>query len=202
MRGALIMVLLLLTAVPAAGQGFTITSTDSTNQPTPITEAYTYRCLRGGFKTTLPAGCGSVRENWSEPHPEADPQTAVEIIHIFCDQHGEEGSGVSVTAIFNERNAAGEAAGPPEVMARIEEVLSNYNARVVRQTPVQRELPGNRFFKGLDVLAQDTDGLGRIWVRGLLEGADIYVLSAWDREGGLWTEPEFQAFFNDLELMD
>ena len=95
-----------------------VTSSDSTNQPTPITEAYTYRCVRGGFKTTLPAGCGSVRENWSEPHPEADPLTAMELIYIFCDQHGEEGSGVAVTAIFNERNAAGEAAGPPEVMAR------------------------------------------------------------------------------------
>ncbi|MCP4571785.1 MAG: hypothetical protein GY838_05480 [bacterium] len=198
----IIVALLLLVVTPAAGQDFQIESTDSTNTATPITDAYTYRCGQGGFKTRFPAGCGAVRENWSEPDEDADPRTAVELVHIFCDQHGEQGSGVSVTAIFNERNDQGEPAGPAEVRARIEEQLSNYNARVVHQMPLRRELPEGRFFEGMDVMAQDNEGPGRVWVRGLLEGSDMYILSAWNKDGGVWTEKEFQDFFNQFELLE
>lgn len=204
MRSVIIVILLLvLGAIPAAGQpSIKVQGTDSTNAATPITEAYTYRCGRGGFKTRLPAGCGAVRENWSEPHPDADPLTALEIIHIFCDQHGEQGSGVSVSAIFNERNAAGDPAGPAEVMARVEEQLSKYAVRVVQQSPLRKELSDGRHFEGMDVLAQDVKGPGRVWVRGLLQGPDIYILSGWNKAGGVWTEKEFQDFFNEFGLLE
>ena len=86
MRHLVIITLCLLVAAPVAGQNIRVQSSDSTSGATFITHPYTYSCARGGFKTKLPAGCGAVRENWSEPHPEADPVTAVELIHVFCDQ--------------------------------------------------------------------------------------------------------------------
>lgn len=193
----------LLAAVPAAGQVTPkISSADSSNTATHITHAYTYRSARGNFKTMLPRGCGTVRENWSQPHPDADPVTAIEITHIFCDQWGKKGAGVSVSAIFNERKDDGTPAGPPEVMARVEEQLSRYHVKVVEQKPIRRAREDGRVFEGLDVKAEDVEGQGRVWVRGLLQGADIYVLVGWNREGGLWTDPEFQAFFNEFDLLE
>ncbi len=83
----LIITLCVMIAAPAAGQGFKVESSDSTNVASHITHPYTYRCGHGGFKTKLPAGCGSVHENWSEPDEDADPMTAVVDGLLICLEH-------------------------------------------------------------------------------------------------------------------
>ena len=44
-------------------------------------------------------------------------------------------------------------------------------------------------------LAGEEGGAGEVWIRGLLQGDDIFLLMAWNQAGGLFQDPEIAGFF-------
>ncbi len=200
-----IMILLCCASVAVAqGGGNTpkVTSPDGTNDFTPNDQPYGYKSTRGGFWVKMPSGCGVVHKAFNEIPEDADPRTTVDIAHMYCNQNDAKVSGCAVSAIFNQRNAEGGPPGPAEVAARVDAQLASFGGRVVHQNQLQRELPDGRVLEGIDVYVQREVDMGEIWVRGLMEGGDIYVLVAWDHAGGLFADPEYQEFFNSFILID
>jgi len=37
-----------------------------------------------------------------------------------------------------------------------------------------------------------------VWLRGLIVGSEVYILSAWSLEGNVWDNPEYMTFFNSF----
>ena len=40
---------------------------------------------------------------------------------------------------------------------------------------------------------------GEVWIRGLLIDGDIYILTAWNNQGGVWDNPDYITFFNSFQ---
>jgi len=177
-------------AAPAAPGG---------NQPTELLEPYEYHSNEGEFNVTWPSGCGRLKRRSNVPDPDADPFEVVYLHNVSCDQGGENGHGCSVTAIFNSKGADGGIPGPPEVLAQVTSRLETFGVKVIRQGPLKRELADGSLVGGVEVQAADPQGTGQVWMRGLLHAGDIFILTAWKLEGGLWDDPEFQNFFNSFE---
>lgn len=187
-----LVVLILLLAFAASAQDF---QNDPDNPIVEKQEPYAYVSAEGEFRITWPGGCGKLRRRNSIPDPEADPFDVVTVSHVSCERHGEEGTGCSVTSIFNQLSVDGGIAGPAEVVDRIEEALEKFGVRVVDQTPIVKELPSGEKIEGLDVRAVDTRNVGEVWLRGLLFNGDIYLVAAWNMAGGVWEDPQYQEFF-------
>ncbi|HPF69737.1 MAG TPA: hypothetical protein PLQ13_03625 [Candidatus Krumholzibacteria bacterium] len=184
----------LLAVAPASGQ----VSGTGDNAPELITAPYDYRSEQGQFSVTWPSGCGELRRREYPGDPKADPFERVSGYSVSCDQNKEHGRGCAVSVVWNEKSADGGMPGPEQVIARMEEHMRTLGVTIVRQQPIGRELADGTRIEGLEIQAARPDGAGQAWLRGLLYQGDIFLLSAWKLEGGLWDDPEFQQFFDSF----
>jgi len=162
---------------------------------------YLYSSEEGEFQVVWPGGCGKLRQRFNEPEYYVDEdhsQDPVLVRAVSCDRFGAKGEGCSVIAIFDERSPDGGAAGSAEVVARVKKLLTTYGASIIKQTAIQKEYADGTKVEGIDVIAKGTNGIGRVWLRGLLSHHDIYLLSAWSVTEDLWKNPEYQEFFNSF----
>ena len=123
----------------------------------------------------------------------------VQVQYVYCDREQEQGEGCSITGIFNWHDQDGNPAGPDQVVRRVRETLTKFGAEVTAQQAVKREY--NEFYavEGVDVRAKAPEGPGEIRVMGLLSAGDVYVLAAWNVEGGLTVDEQMMGFFNSFQ---
>ena len=152
------------------------------------------------FQATFPSGCGKIYSRKNEPDLFAgeDYDDIVLVEFASCDRYQEKGEGVSISATFNYHDKEGNMAGPDQVVRRVEEALGKFGAMIVEQKPVQRDYGDQIVAEGVRVFALGTDGKGEVVIMGLLSDGDIYVLSAWNVNGGLMKDPEIRTFFDSF----
>jgi hypothetical protein len=160
--------------------------------------AYHFSSEEGSFQVFWPRGCGRLRIRANEPEVFAgeEPSHTVLVHHVACDQFGLSGAGCSVTATFDAPGTGGGPAGSDQVVGRVRNALTGYGVLVVRESQIRKEFEDGLVAEGVDVTGTGAEGTGEFWVRGLLVGPDIYVLTAWSQEGNLWQNPEYMKFFN------
>ena len=144
-----------------------------------------------GFEIFWPSGCGKINEQISSG---ATRSAAREFIYT-CDQEGEEGRGASVHVMLEAHDRDGDPPRPSLVVSMVERRLQKLGVRPERQRPLRDENA-----EGVDVQAVEPDGVGEVWIRGLLMGDDIYLLAAWNREGDLFEDPETTDFFYSFRV--
>ena len=186
---------LLLALLLAGGAGATDkikTVKGSEDNPiSPQDESFSFSSEEGDFRVRWPSGCSQVKTRSRQVDDDAQEQPVI----VYCDRNGEKGEGCSVTALFNISGG-----GSPEmVMDRMMKVLGGFGASITNQKPLRKEFEGGFVVEGLDVLASPSSGAGQVWVRGLLVGGDIYLLSAWDQAGEVAHDPEYIAFFESFQ---
>jgi hypothetical protein len=159
---------------------------------------YHYSSDEGQYQVTWPSGCSRLRVRTNEPEffEGEEPSATMKMHHVVCEQFGVGGEGCSVAAVFDAPGTDGGPAGPDQVVARVGSVLKAYGVTVVRETPIRKVFAENLVAEGVDVKGTASSGEGQFWVRGVLVGPDIYVLTAWSQKGNLWENPEYQEFFN------
>lgn len=150
------------------------------------------RHAAAGFEVFWPSGCGQLRSG--EPEI-VDPDRRQEFQYA-CDRFDEQGRGCSIYVLQNGTDENGGPPSPPMVVEQVEAVLEHYGVRSQRQRPL--EAPG---IEGVEVQAVQPTGKGEVWVRGLLAGPNIYLLTAWNMDGGLFTDPETVDFFASFRLI-
>lgn len=193
----LFVVLAGLLAVPAVAKDQERTFTSDPNNPmTPQDEPYRYTSVDGDFRIIWPSGCSKIKIR--TPGDEGDADSPYPVI-VSCDRHGEDGAGCSVMVIFNAQGEDGSPAGPDQVMVNMQNLLRDFGAEVKQQSPLHKDFGEGLIVEGLDVLAAQAGGSGQVWLRGLLVGGDIYLLSAWDLSGKVWNNPEYVNFFNSFQ---
>ncbi|MEN8005844.1 MAG: hypothetical protein ABFS42_02470 [Candidatus Krumholzibacteriota bacterium] len=155
----------------------------------------------GDFKITFPGGCGKLVTRSNEPDLFGGEEwdDIIQVTYVFCDRYQTEGEGCSIRATFNLHDQDGGMAGPQHVVTGVEEYLKHFQAKIVRQKAVRREFENGIVAEGVEIHAKPADGPGEVWLRGLLVEGDIYVLAAWNHQGGLWNNPDYMAFFNSFQ---
>jgi len=161
----------------------------------------TYQNEGGDFQIIFPAGCAKLVTRSNEPDLFGGEQwdEIIQVNYVFCDRYQETGEGCSVTATFNLHSEDGSIAGSEQVIPRVEAILAQYGAEVVSQKAIMKEFGNGTMIEGVEVLARPGMGSGEVWVRGLLVEGDIYILTAWNIEGGVWKNPDYIAFFNSFQ---
>jgi hypothetical protein len=145
-----------------------------------------------GFEVYWPSGCGRLRTG--EPEI-VDPDRQQEFQYA-CDRFDQQGRGCSVYVLQNGRDENGGPPSPTMVVKHVEAVLEHYGVRAQRQRPL--DAAG---IEGVEVQAVQPAGKGEVWVRGLLVGPSVYVLTAWNTEGELFDDPEAIDFFASFRLV-
>jgi hypothetical protein len=145
-----------------------------------------------GFEVYWPSGCG--RLVTGEPEI-VDPEVLQEFRYA-CDRFNVKGRGCSIYVLQNGKDENGGPPSPPMVIRQVEAVLEQFGVRPERQRPL--ESPG---MEGVEVQAVEPAGKGEVWVRGLLAGSSVYLLAAWNTDGGLFEDPEAQDFFASFRLI-
>jgi hypothetical protein len=174
---------------------------DPDNPVTLKKDAHEYYSMEGDFRVTWPSGCGSLTTRTPQESGLKGAGAQQEYpMSVFCDRHGEKGEGCSVLVVFNARSSAGDPAGPPEVLTRLRAKLQSFGADIVRQQPLAKDFGNGIKAEGIDILAAQPGGSGQVWLRGFLIGSDIFIMSAWDLGGELWSDPEYATFFNSFNL--
>jgi hypothetical protein len=146
-----------------------------------------------GFEVFWPSGCGQLRTG--EPGVLYDG--ARQEFRYACDRFKQDGHGCSVYVVQNGRDEGGGPPSPTMVVHMVEEALTQYSVRAERQRPLKAA-----GIEGVEVHAVQPGGPGEVWVRGLLAGPTIYVLTAWNTQGGLFDDAEIQDFFASFRLVD
>lgn len=136
-----------------------------------------------GFTIFWPSGCGRVTEQSS-----SRPTNRAEQEFILTCKRG--GSGYSVRCLEIAHDAHGDPAHPQLVVSLIERQLARMKLRTVRQRPLEAD-----GMQGIEVQAESPDSSKEVWMRGLLIGPNIYLLLAWNDDGGLFEDPESRDFF-------
>jgi hypothetical protein len=144
-----------------------------------------------GFRIFWPAGHGEVQEQDSG---ERTVYAAREFIYTI-ESGGRHGSGYSVRVMRHARGRGERAPDARRVVQHIEMTLKRFQVRTARQRPLEQGA-----VQGVEVQAIQPGGPGEVWMRGLLVGTDIYLLLAWDREGGVFEDPAAEAFFASFRL--
>jgi hypothetical protein len=164
-------------------------------------EPVVYQHENGEFQVVFPGGCGKLITRANEPDLFGGQEwdEIVQVTHVFCDRWQKEGEGCFVMATFNLHKADGTMAGPQNVVIGIEGVLEEYGVKVVKQQVIQKDFGNGYLAEGVDVFARPEQGPGEFWARGLLINGDVYILAAWNQEGGLWKSAEYAAFFNSFQ---
>jgi len=170
------------------------------NHLQPVEGPVSFASEEGGFRVIFPSGCAKVATRMKEdPLGGGGPMGArFTTVFVFCDRNEEKGEGASVTSLFYNRDIDDNLATPKDVIEQLEFMLEQYGAKVVSQAPVRRQLDEDHFIEGLELKAQSPDGKSQVWLRGLLDNGDIFILSAWKVQGGLWDDPEYGTFFNSF----
>jgi hypothetical protein len=145
-----------------------------------------------GFEVYWPSGCGQLQSG----EPDVVDPTARQEFHYACDRFEKKGRGCSIYVLQNGEDEGGGPPTPPMVVRQVEQILTHYGVRAERQRPL--EAPG---MEGVEVQALRPSGKGEVWVRGLLVGPSIYVLTAWSTEGGLFDDTEIRDFFASFRLI-
>jgi hypothetical protein len=145
-----------------------------------------------GFEVYWPSGCGRLRTG----EPEVVDPGATQEFQYACDRFDVKGRGCSVYVLQNGKDENGGPPSPTMVVGQVEKVLEHYGVRPQRQRPL--ESPG---IEGVEVQAVEPAGKGEVWVRGLLAGPNVYLLTAWNTEGGLFEDPEALDFFASFRLI-
>lgn len=194
----LVAVLIVVGVGPAQAEDRIKSVTGTEENPlTPQNKPFQYTNEDGNFRVTWPSGCSSLNARTRADEDLEDPNPEYPVM-VFCDRNGEKGEGCSVTAIINAHSAEGGPAGPAEVVNRMQNLLREFGAEIKRQAPLQKDFGNGLMVEGLDVQAAQAGGAGQVWLRGLLVEGDIYILSAWDLGGNLWSNPEYANFFNSF----
>lgn len=144
-----------------------------------------------GFRVFWPAGYGEVQVQDSG---ERTTYAAREFIYTI-ESGGRHGSGYSVRVMRHARGRGERAPDARRVVQHIEMTLKRFQVRTARQRPLEQGA-----VQGVEVQAIQPGGPGEVWMRGLLVGTDIYLLLAWDREGGVFEDPAAEAFFASFRL--
>lgn len=160
-----------------------------------------YSNENGDFQITFPAGCAKLVTRANEPDlfGGEDWDDIVQVTYVYCDRYQVEGQGCSVKATFNLHGDDGSIAGPQHVVSRVENALKHFRANVVKQEAISKKFPNGVLVEGIEVLAKPEGNPGEVWVRGFLVEGDIYILTAWNDQGGLWKDPEYLTFFNSFQ---
>lgn len=153
------------------------------------------------FQILFPGGCGKLVTRYNEPDLFGGEEwdEIIQVNHVFCDRYQKDGEGCSVTATFNLHNEDGSMAGPQHVISRVEEMLGEFGAMVVKQSALKKDFGEGVVVEGVEVWANDESGPGQVWIRGLLVDGDVYILAAWNQQGGVWDNPDYIAFFNSFQ---
>ena len=160
-----------------------------------------YQNEGGDFQVVFPRGCGKLVARSNEPDLFGGEQwdDIIQVNHVYCDRYQKTGEGCSVTATFNLHSEDGSMAGPEQVIPRVEATLAEYGAKIVSPTTIQKEFDNGVVIEGVEVLARPEMGKGEVWIRGLLVEGDIYILTAWNNQGGVWKNPDYVTFFNSFQ---
>jgi hypothetical protein len=153
------------------------------------------------FQVVFPGGCGQLNVRTNEPDLWGGEtfDDIVQVQYVYCDRNQEQGEGCSITGIYNWHDQDGIPAGPDQVVRRVRETLAKFGAEVVSQNGVKRRYNDFYAVEGLDVQAKAPEGPGEIRVMGLLSDGDVYVLAAWNIEGGLTADEQMTGFFNSFQ---
>jgi hypothetical protein len=143
------------------------------------------------FQVLWPAGCEDVELFDSEgPTPAAGRE-----LTYRCERGGADGTAYSVSYLQNAHATEGAAPGPHTVVDLIEVFFARLDAKVVRQRPLQ-----SGAIQGVEAQAEQNDGDGEVWLRGLLVGPDIYLIVATNEAGGVFDSPRARAFFASFRV--
>ncbi len=203
-RAVLIMMIVLawgVTAPPAGAQVSDVGITSPDNNLKSKNTPYLYKSDIGRFQVMMPGGCAKIHQrlNGDDQNPvDEDSPEAVRVLVVSCDRFDRKGEGCSVTTIFHLTDGVGGDPGPDQVLQQVRKVIEQFGVRIEKQSPVAKEFPDGRKVEGIDVRAVQPGSSGQLWVRGLLSGPDIYLLTAWNMQGGLWETREYQDFFNSF----
>ena len=161
----------------------------------------TYISENGDFQIIFPGGCGKLVTRANEPDLFGGEEwdDIVQVTYVYCDRFQEEGEGCSVKATFNLHGEDGEMAGPGHVVTRVESALKHFQANIVTQEAVKKQYDNGILVEGVEILAKPENSPGEIWIRGLLVQGDVYILTAWKNQGGLWKDLEYRTFFNSFQ---
>lgn len=200
-------VLALASLTPARDSGALASPTASgTQEVAAVNDPYLYTSDLGDFRVMMPSGCSEVRIRHSEKDDFAEEDAVaedavaedVQVVNVFCDRSGQTGSGCSVSVTFNLTDGKSSPAGEPELTKQIQKYLDKFGVEVLKQAKVARKFPQERDAQGMDLRCRAPESPGEVWIRGLLVQGDIYVLVAWNDEGGLWSDPDIVAFFESF----
>ncbi len=200
--------LLLATSLPAAASD---PARDQETEPAkgPVreepekfsTDPVVYTNENGDFQITFPGGCGKLVTRSNEPDLFGGElwDDIVQVNYVFCDRFQKDGEGCSVTATFNLHDEDGSMAGSKHVISRVESSLEQFGAKIISQQVLKKDFGNGIIAEGVDVTAKPDEGPGEVWVRGLLIDGDIYILAAWNKQGGVWKNSDYITFFNSFQ---
>jgi hypothetical protein len=153
------------------------------------------------FRIIFPGGCGKLVAKSNQPDLWGGQKwdEIIQVTMVYCDRYQKEGEGCSANATFNMIGEDGTMAGSPQVIKLVEDTLKEFGAKIVNQRPIKKEYENGIVVEGVEIFAQAALGKGEVWIRGLLSEGDIYILSAWNDQGGLWNNPDYLAFFNSFQ---
>jgi hypothetical protein len=160
-----------------------------------------YSNMNEDFQITFPAGCAKLVTRTNEPDLFGGEEwdDIVQVTYVYCDRYQAKGQGCSVKATFNLHGEDGSMAGPENVVSRVQNALKHFQANVVKQEAISKKFDNGTLVEGVEILAKPGSGPGEVWVRGMLVEGDIYILTAWNDQGGLWKNPEYTTFFNSFQ---
>jgi len=178
------------------------TATDSTGQAAGsglkvATDEIHGTSFEGKFEVIWPPGCGKIRNRTKAANPDAPiEEQVVETAILFCDRAGYKEEGCQVSAHLNRTGPDGGPPTPDLVIAMANEILDSFQVNVVEQRPLRLNM-----IEGVEVRAVDFDEVGEVWMRALLVGSRIYVLTAWKRNGQLFNDPAYYRFFESFRTL-
>ena len=163
-------------------------------------EPVTYQHENGEFQVVFPGGCGKLITRANEPDLFGGEtwDDIVQVTYVFCDRWQTEGEGCFVMATYNLQREDGTMAGPENVVTGIQNTLMEYGVKVTNQRVIKNDFGEGYYAEGVEVQARPDTGPGEFWARGFLINGDIYILAAWNQEGGLWKDADYAAFFNSF----
>jgi hypothetical protein len=153
-----------------------------------------YYQKEGNFQIAWPSGCNRLRIR-TLPRPTADDPDHLAYAHIFCNREGYSSEGCAVTVYFDQESDFGGPAGPPQVIELVKQLMEHFGVEAVRQQPVYRD-----DIAGILVHCREPNDTGRVWIEGFLLGSDAYLVSAWQGEGNLFSDPDYVQFFESFKV--
>lgn len=200
MRTNLILCLLLLPLPAMAQEKLPEQLGTAENQAVLNRDPVQYESDEGLFSATFPSGCGKIVQKIPNGPRENDEGVLQPLTFIsYCDRFDKKGEGCSITLFMNYKGAAGGFPKAPDVVERIQAMLGTMGVEIKHQQRYQQKLADGSLLDGMDVLAVGGDGVGEAWIRGMLHGADIVLLTAWNSDGTLSGDPEYIHFFNSFK---